>query len=197
MKLNELQQIHKLFFGHEEVARALGITLASARVAATRYARRGLLVRVKRNVYVQRERWNNASLEDKFQLANIAQVPSYISLTTALEHHGLTTQMQRDFIESVALMRTTQIQVKQTLFSYTKIAGQLYFGFQKKNDYFIATPEKALLDAVYLASLGRYALDFSALEPERLDQEVLAAMSEQFPARTRRLLLSHEYLSRA
>jgi hypothetical protein len=48
-----------------------------------------------------------------------------------------------------------------------------------------------------LTSLGRYALDFAALEPERLDQELLAAMSEQFPTRTRRLLQSHGYLSRA
>ncbi len=197
MKLNELQQIQKLYFGHEEVARALGITLASARVAASRYTRQGLLVRVKRNMYVQRERWNHAGLEEKFQLANIAQVPSYISLTTALAYHGLTTQMQREFIESVALKRTTQIQVKQALFSYTKIAGQLYFGFHKEKDFFVATPEKALLDAVYLTSLGRYALDFFALEQERLDQEALATMSEQFPARTRSLLLSHGYLSRA
>lgn len=196
MKLNELLQIQKLYFGHEELARALGITLASARVAASRYARQGLLLRVKKNVYVLRERWNSAGLEEKFQLANIAQVPSYISLATALEHYGLTTQAQRDFVESVALKRTTQIRVQQTLFRYTKIAGQLYLGFHRKNGYFIATPEKALLDAVYLTSLGRYALDFSALEPDRLDHELLATMSEQFPARTGRLLQSHGYLSR-
>lgn len=197
MKLNELQQIQKLYFGHEELARALGIAPASARVAATRYARRGLLVRVKRNVYVHRERWNNAAQDEKFQLANIAQVPSYISLATALEHHGLTTQVQRNFIESVALKRTIQFTVKKAVFSYTKIAEQLYFGFHRENGFFIAKPEKALLDAVYLASLGRYALDCSALEPERLNQEALATMGEQFPARTRRLLKSHGYLSRA
>lgn len=197
MKLHELQQIQKLYFGHEELSRALGITLNSARVAATRYTRQGLLLRIKRNVYVRQERWNHASQEEKFQIANISQVPSYISLATALDHHGLTTQVQRDFIESIALKRTTRIQVKQTTFTYTKIAGRLYSGFHKVNEYFIASPEKALLDAVYLTSLGRYALDFSAVEPERLDQEVLAHMSEHFPQPTRHLLQSHGYLPRA
>ncbi|MFW6216680.1 MAG: hypothetical protein ACOC3Y_02525, partial [Desulfohalobiaceae bacterium] len=74
MKLSQLYQIQKLYFGHEELARVLGITKDSARVAASRYVRQGLLVRIRKNLYMLRQRWKTASFEEMFQIANIVQV---------------------------------------------------------------------------------------------------------------------------
>ena len=197
MKLNQLLQIQKLYFGHEELARALGITRASARVAASRYVKQGLLVRIRNNLYMLREKRKYMDREDAFQIANLGQVPSYISLTTALDYHGLTTQLQKDFFESIALKRTKEIKVDSTLFIYTKISQNLYFGFQKEHNFFIAHPEKAFLDALYLMSLGRYSLDLSAVEANKLDQKLMANMSAFFPLRTRKFLQRHEYLPAA
>jgi predicted transcriptional regulator of viral defense system len=197
MKLNELRRIQKLYFGYEELARALGINQASARVAASRYVKQGLLVRVKRNVYVRRDVWESAGREQRFSLANLGQVPSYVSLMTALDYHEVTTQLQREIIESVALKRTREIRVDGTLFRYTKISGSLYSGFHKEKGFFIAIPEKAFLDAMYLMSLGRYALDLSAIDRARLDLERLEALSARFPSRTRKALAGHGYLSAA
>ena len=194
MRLNELYRIKKLYFGHEELAKALAITPASARVAASRYVKQGLLVRVKRNLYMLREAWKNSSKEEKFQIANMGQVPSYISLMTALDYYEITTQMQRDFFESIAVKRTKEIQISQTIFKYTKISKDLYSGFRKEKNFFIATPEKALLDACYLMSFGRYSLDLSAIDAGKLDLEQLSVMSECFPLRTRRLMRENEYL---
>ena len=110
MKLLELRTIRKLYFGYEEIARVLGISPASARVSASRYVRQGLLVRIKRNTYVLREVWNAVGRADKFVLVNMGQMPSYISLTTALDYYEITTQVQRDFFESVAVKRTKEMQ---------------------------------------------------------------------------------------
>lgn len=159
MKSLELSKIRKPYFGYEEISKVLGISAASAKVTASRYVKQGLLVRMKKNLYVLREVWNAAGKEEKFLLANLGQTPSYISLSTALDYYEITTQMQRDFFESVAVKRTKEIHVKGNVFRYTKISGSLYFGFKKEKDFFIATPEKALLDAFYLMSYGRYALD--------------------------------------
>lgn len=193
MKLKELNEIQKLYFGHEEIARALGITRSSARVAASRYIRQGLLVRVKKNVYILRETWKGMSREEVFQIANIGQVPSYISLMTALDYYGATTQVQRDFVESIAQKRSKEILVEGTVLNYTKIAESLYYGFQKERGFFIASPEKAFLDALYLMSLGRYSLDLSSIEPNRFEQERVLSLSQTFPMRTRKLLRSYEY----
>jgi len=193
MKLNELRNIQKLYFGYEELAGALGISPASARVAASRYVKQGLLLRVKRNLYILRQTWEKAGREEKFFIANIGQVPSYISLLTALDYYEITSQVQRNFFESIAVTRTKEIRIDQTVFTYTRINEELYFGFSREKGFFIASPEKAMLDAFYLMSYGRYSLDLSAVSADRLDLDQIAAMSARFPSKTRRLLKKHGY----
>jgi len=197
MKLIEIQKIDKLYFGYEEIARVLGISAASARVTASRYAKKGLLLRIKKNMYVLRGRWIAAGKEEKFVLANLAQTPSYISLATALDFYEVTTQMQRNFIESVALKRTKRIDINGNIFRYSRITNRLYHGFKKEKGVFIATPEKALLDAIYLMSYGRYALDLSAIDPKKINGNELMLLSKEFPGRTRDMLKRHGYFSAA
>ena len=194
MKILKLRTISKLYFGYEELARVLGISLASARITASRYVRQGLLVRVKRNMYVLQDVWNAAGRSEKFLLVNVGQTPSYISLMTALDYYEITTQVQRDFFESVAVKRTKEMKVDGSEFRYSKIAENLYFGFKKEKGFFIATPEKALLDAFYLMSYGRYALDISALDSDKLDRKEIMRLSIEFPLKTKTMLKKHGYL---
>jgi hypothetical protein len=78
---------------------------------------------MKKNLYLRREVWNAAGKEEKFLLANLGQVPSYVSLTTALDYYEITTQVTRDYFESVAVKRTNEILLNGTVFRYTKITG--------------------------------------------------------------------------
>jgi predicted transcriptional regulator of viral defense system len=197
MKAFELNKIDKLYFGYEDIARTFGIRPASAKVTASRYVKQGLLLRLKKNIYVLRAVWSAAGREEKFRLANIGQTPSYLSLMTALDYYEVTTQMQRDFLESVVVKRTKEIRVDGNVFRYAKIDPKLYFGFSKKNGFFMATPEKALLDAFYLMSYGRYTLDISGLDADRLDRESIKRLSEKFPPKTRNLLQTYGYLQPA
>ncbi|MBW1891032.1 MAG: hypothetical protein JRI93_11055 [Deltaproteobacteria bacterium] len=102
--------------------------------------------------------------------------------------------MQRDFFESIAVQRTKTIAIEESVFQYSKISKELYFGFEKKDDFFIAVPEKALLDSVYLISYGRYALDFSAIDRGKLNRQKIKNMASQYPARTRNWLRRYGYL---
>jgi predicted transcriptional regulator of viral defense system len=194
MKISALTSISRLYFGYEDIARALKINLASARVSASRYVRLGLLMRLKRNIYVLRERWQTTSRDNRFALANLGQSPSYISLMTALDYHEITTQVQQGIIESVALKRTKEISLNGSVFRYTKISRALYFGFLRRQGFFIATPEKALLDAVYLMSFGRYALDLAAIDDEKLNRKEIRRMSRIYPPKTGKLLEKYGYL---
>ena len=197
MNLLKLRKIPKPYFSYEDIARILGISEASARVTASRYVRQGLLLRMKRNMYVLPEVWNVADREEKFIIANLGQTPSYISLMTALDYYEITTQIQRDFFESMAIKRTKEIALNSSVFQYTKIAPNLYFGFKKEKGFFIATPEKALLDAFYLMSFGRYSLDLSSLDAEKFDKAEVKYLSEKFPVRTRNMLKKYGCLKTA
>ena len=197
MKTRELSSIDQLYFGYEDIARALKISSASAKVSASRYVRLGLLMRLKRNIYVPKERWQTTSREERFTLANLGQTPSYISLMTALDYHEITTQVQRGIIESVAVKRTKEISLNGNVFRYTKVSRASYFGFIRQQQFFIATPEKALLDAIYLMSFGRYALDLSAIDDEKLNRKEIRRMSRNYPLQTRKMLEKHGYLGPA
>ena len=197
MKFIELNKIRKPYFGYNEIARILGINSDSAKVTASRYVKMGLLLRLKKNIYVLPELWNSAGRDEKFLLANLGQVPSYISLTTALDYHEVTTQVLQDFFESVAVKRTKEIHLEGNVFRYTKIASDLYFGFKKEKGFFIASPEKALVDAFYLMSFGRYSLDISALDTSKLDGDEIRRLSREFPLKTRSILKKHGYLETA
>ena len=193
----DLNKIRKPYFGYEEIARVRGISLDSAKVTASRYVRQGLLLRLKKNIYVRRDVWNVANKEDKFRLANLGQSPSYISLMTALDYYEITTQVQQDFFESVAVRRTKEIQVNGSVFRYSKIDERLFFEFKKENGVFIASPEKALLDTFYLMSYGRYTIDISALDADKLDRKIIKQLSREFPLKTQNMLNKHAYLQTA
>ena len=197
MRFLQLQNIEKLYFGHEDIARAFGITLQSAKVTANRYIKQGLLIRLKRNIYVLKEKWISIDREREFLLANIIQVPSYISLMTALDYYEITTQIQRDFVESIAVKRTKGVEIEQTFFNYTKINTDLYSGFSRTRGFFIAAPEKAFLDAVYLMSFGRYRFDIPSIDFSKLNLEKIEDMARLFPLKTQSFLNKNEYFREA
>lgn len=187
MNLPKLRVISKPYLSVDDVARVLAIARPSARVFCARQVKRGELLRLKRNLYMLRERWEHLSEPERFALANLLQVPSYVSLMTALSSYGLTTQVQQGFVESVAIYRSKEVQVGQAVFRYTRLARDLYFGFSRREGYFIATPEKALADCLYLAALRRYHLDWTSLDLDRVNRKALAAILKRFPPYTARL----------
>ena len=193
MAYQALFNIDKTSFTTEDVAQALSISDASAAVLCSRYVKQGLLVRLKRGVYARKETLSTLGQAELFRIANFLQVPSYISLTTALGYYGITTQVQRDFIESISIKRTVTFDRMGLHFRYTRIKPEFYGGFTKEQGAFVALPEKALLDASYLASLGRYRLDKSALDLEKLDKERLFEMARPFPSALVKQILSADY----
>jgi predicted transcriptional regulator of viral defense system len=156
-------------------------------VLCSRQAKSGALIRLKNDFYVPAERWPYLDRQDFFIIANFLQVPSYISCTTALAYHGLTTQASRRWYESVALKRSVRYGAGDATFPYFKLKKEFYFGFTKIGPFFMAEKEKAFLDACHLSAYGCYAIDLSALDIERLDKVSVESVMTPFPERTRNL----------
>lgn len=197
MNYTKLANIKKAYFGYEEISRALGISQASARVSAARFVKYGFLVRIKRNIYMLQERWRALGEEERFAAANLIEVPSYISLLTALSYYQVTTLIQRDFIESISVKRTKAPVVEGVTFNYTRMDKALYFGFVRSGGFFIATPEKALIDAVYLLSLKRYSFDMTSIDGGKLKRNEIEKFAGKFPDKTRYLLGQYGYIKKA
>ena len=184
MRYRDITSIKELYFTPKNIAKVLGISYASAVVSCSRYVKSGILLRIKRGLYALQERWRALVYPETFLIANILEVPSYISLTTALSFYEITTQIQRDFFESISLKRTKEINLGEKTFIFKKINQDLYRGFKRINGCFIATPEKALLDAIYLSSINKYSLDISALDIERIDKKKIKTLIKKYPRKT-------------
>ncbi len=175
----------RVYFSTQDVAGLLKIKLESARVLCSRYAAKGIFLRLKNNFYSFGEYWERLPKEEFFRYANIMQVTSYVSFLSALSYYEITTQLQRDFIESASLKRSIRKRIKNTTFAFYKLKKALYFGFVKKDNFFIATKEKAFLDTAYLCSFGKYKFDFSALDYRKLNKSEVKRMSKLYPDKTR------------
>ena len=180
-----LKKVSKLAVIETEALYSGTAKCTSIEVQLSRWRKAGKIIQLKRGLYVLRERWENAASKDFYALANRLQVPSYISLTTALSYHAITTQVQQGYLESVAITRTKDILVEKVRFRYFKLQERLYSGFIKKDGFFIATPEKALLDALYLSSIHRYRLDLDSLDLGRINLEHLRKLARIYPDRVK------------
>jgi len=108
-----------------------------------------------------------------FTIAQFVLSPSYISLESALSFYGIITGFSY-VITSVTSKATKTYTIDEKEFSYSHINPKLLWGYEKKEDFLIATKEKAVLDYCYLALKGiKMPLDFKELDMTGIDRAVL------------------------
>ncbi len=112
-----------------------------------RMLQKDLITPVKPGVY-----YLNDSPPTAYQIAQILVPQSYISLETALNHYGILSQFPT-IITSVTPTKTKQFD-RDIVYSYAHISPQLFHSYSNIDGALMATPEKALIDYLYLASKG-------------------------------------------
>ncbi|MDI6758490.1 MAG: hypothetical protein QMD94_02280 [Candidatus Omnitrophota bacterium] len=115
------------------------------------WRRQGHLILLKRGVYVLSNDFRKQPLSMGF-ISNFLISPSYISLEYALSQYDLIPEAATVYT-SVSTKKTTRFRSSLGVFEYRSIKENLFFGFTKTTDqgqdYFIAYPEKAILDFFY------------------------------------------------
>jgi len=142
------------FFG-SDVAEIFFPTPAAARNQLTRWKKRGWLAELRRGLYTLGMSEREAPLSSEVAAGNIYQ-PSYISMESALSSYKLIPEKVAA-TTSITSRKTKAFHNQAGAFVYRHLKPSLYFGFIAKKDeagypYFIAEPEKALLDYLYLNS---------------------------------------------
>lgn len=164
MKTQLLEKSDKLLLSIKDISRLLSISEESAKVSAVRYVKASSLSRLKKDTYILTSKLKTLTEVELFSIANLIQVPSYISLTSALSYFDISTQIVRGAVESIAVKRSKRVAVNNYEFIFSLVKKNFYAGFERREGIFIASPEKALADAVYLSSIGKYNADFYAID---------------------------------
>lgn len=116
------------------------------------------LLRIKKGTYI-----STFNSPEDFELANALYVPSYISFESALSYYGILSQFPYS-TTSVSPKKTKKITVEGKEYSYTQISRKLYWGFRREGQIIIASPEKALLDMLYITAKGRRKVELDELD---------------------------------
>jgi len=119
---------------------------------------------------------------DDFQIANFLYTPSYISLESALSFYGIITQFPYQ-ITSITPKKTKIIKTLNKEFSYSHIKPELFFGYEKKEKFLIALPEKALFDYLYLCSKGLRSFEKADFDLKIIDKKKFLSLFKKNQAR--------------
>lgn len=124
----------------------------SIKVQIARWHKAGKLIQLRRGIYLLAEPYRKVKIYEPF-IASVLNKPSYISLEKALEFHGLIPEAVPVYT-SVTTKRPGKFETKIGVFDYRHIHVNLFWGYESVAHHnqtaFIASPEKALLDFIYL-----------------------------------------------
>lgn len=146
--LQRLQMLATPVLESRDVAALLQVSASNATTILRRLGAEGMIV------HLSRGRWLVDKKIDRLALPELisAPHPAYISLQSALFHHGLIEQIP-SILYAVTPSRPRQFRTPLGMISFHRMPPELFTGFElsSASDAKIATPEKALFDLLYLA----------------------------------------------
>jgi predicted transcriptional regulator of viral defense system len=131
-----------------DVAAVLQVSPSNATTILRRLAGKGMIVHLSRGRWLVNEQIDRLALPELIS----APYPAYISLQSALFHHGLIEQIP-SILYAVTPARPRRLRTPMGTISFHRMPPELFKGFDLSpaSDAKIAIPEKALFDLLYLA----------------------------------------------
>jgi predicted transcriptional regulator of viral defense system len=154
-------------------------SLANIQLQLARWGKAGKIIQLRRGLYVLANPYRKVQAHP-FLLANSIKKASYVSLQSALSFHGMIPE-NVPIVTSVTTARPETVNTAEGSFIFKHIKKSLFNGYSRievadRQSVFIATPEKSLLDLIYLTPGGHtleYLRELRLQNFERLDLNVL------------------------
>ncbi len=151
----------------------------------SRALKNGLIHRLMRGHYINSFLYGFPRVET---VGCFLRPPAYISGEWALNYHGVSLQSPvvcTTITLSSAVGKCRNIQYQGVTIEFSKISPVLFSGFMRVDDFYIATPEKAVLDTLHL----RKSLPVEdELELDNIDIEMMNKIAQKFPLSVARRL---------
>jgi predicted transcriptional regulator of viral defense system len=135
----------------------LGVSPRQARLQLVRWVNAGKLIQLRRSLYALNRPFRKIE-PHPFLLANRVRKASYVSLQSALSHYNMIPEYV-PVVTSVTTGRPDRVRTELGTYTFRHVRKPLFGGFLSitvapGQSAFLATPEKALLDLIYLAPGG-------------------------------------------
>lgn len=147
-----IRSLGRTVFTTTEIAAVRRETVSATTQVLARMERQGLLLKVKRNLWCD-------PADPRF--TRFGLIPflagnhrAYLSLLSALNLHGVIDQIPQQ-VYAVTTGPTKSVRTEVGVFSFHRIQPEFFAGFDwhgTGKTFLIATPEKALVDSLYLST---------------------------------------------
>ncbi|MCX6538625.1 MAG: hypothetical protein NT151_06810 [Acidobacteria bacterium] len=146
--LSAIASMDETVFTTSDAAARLRVLNGHASVMLARLAASGQVIRLRRGVWALPNRVDPLALPEYLT----SPFPAYVSLQSALYLHGMISQMPA-VTYAVSLARTRRFTTPLGTVSIHHVQPAFFFGFEDagRSGGRLATPEKALVDFLYLA----------------------------------------------
>lgn len=159
------------------------VSEAQVRLQLSRWVKSGRLLQLRRGLYSLAPPWRKVD-PHPFLIANAIQRGSYVSVQSALGFHGIIPEYV-PVVTSVGPGPPETLRSPLGSFQFNHLAGSFLFGYSRVEIAsgqfaFVACPEKALLDLVYLtpgADSVEYLRELRLQNPGTFDPAALAELA--------------------
>lgn len=164
---------------------ANGGSLGELRLQLSRWVKAGKLIQLTKGLYTLAEPYRKVT-PHPFVLANAIKKASYVSLQSALGYYGMIPE-HVPTVTSVTTQRPERVETLLGQFAFRHIKKSWFHSYQQIDfgsgqRAFIATPEKALLDLVYLtpgANNYDFLTELRLQGPEQLDLDAILELADK------------------
>jgi predicted transcriptional regulator of viral defense system len=180
--LEKLNSLNKTFYTINDVLTIANQSRQTTRVALSRLVKRGELQRLIKNIYIPKNK-----VVDLEAVAEQIDAGSYLSFESALSRYGILSQIP--YTITMATTKKSKIfTIGEQQIVYRKIKPELFGGYIIENNLRLATPEKALLDMLYLISRGKVFMSLDELDLSVINKRLLSQMVEKYPKKVRAMV---------
>jgi len=175
-KINTLKKLDKAFFTTGDLKKCLGLKADSLKKTLGRMAKKGIIKRLTRGVYILSEK----GLDSKRVASQLYAPYAYVSFETALSMYSIIDQIP--YVVTMATCKSTKSRpFFNTEIMLRRLKKELFFGYVMLGGFLVAEPEKALLDTLYMKSKGLASLNEEELNLGDLFRTKFLKMSKSFP----------------
>jgi predicted transcriptional regulator of viral defense system len=177
--IQTLRGFNKPYFTLADLEKILKMKRDSLYVTLSRLVKSGVLIRLQRGVY--QPEFQGLELE---KTANELYYPSYLSFESALSRYGILSQIPYT-LTFATTRRSKKLLLAGREVEYRQLKKEYFFGYILDNGIYIAEPEKALLDQLYMMSKGKVSSDVSEWSLVDLKKNKFLQYSKKFPRTVR------------
>lgn len=177
--LKEIRKYDRKFFTIEDLEKITGFERNYLYLQLNRWIKSGILERITKGIYVPAG--ENTEIE---KVASFLYPPNYLSFESALASYGILNLVPYTLtFATTRRTKTYKIEGREVLFR--QIKERLFLGYEEKSGIYIAIPEKAFLDQLYMAKKGLATIPMDEINLKKLSKNKIKKLLPLFPDNVR------------